>query len=342
MKKILLICLVGLMLTINTACDTTNAHSGISPKIVMVTPLASKGDETFNHSAYDGIIKASDDYKIEISVIEPETQDEYIETVSEAASKGADLVIAVGYIEADKLKSIASESPDTMFAVVDSDCEGPDNVMNITFKNEEGAFLIGVISALTTETGKLGYVGGAKDETAEALEYGFLAGIEAANPQVEVAVEYVNGFDDPESGKEAAMTLIENGCDVIFHAAGESGVGVIEAAAEMDAWAVSIDQNNSTYNHDAVLCSLFKRVDNGVYLSIQNFLEGKFSGGVYEFGLDFEAVGYVDRCKNLKKEVRDQADRYAKAILSGEIKVPKNKTQFKDFKTSNNDEAVLL
>lgn len=342
MKKFLLICLVAITLIGSTACDTTNTNSsGNTPKIVMVTPLASKGNETFNHSAYDGIIKASDDYKIDILVLESETEDDYVKTVSTVASEGANLVIAVGHIDSSKLEEIATESPDTMFAVVDSDCEGPENVMNLSFKNEEGAFLIGVIAAMTTETGKLGFIGGVRNETVEAFEYGYLAGISAVNPEAEVETQYIDCFDDTEAGKQAALMLIDDGVDIIFHAAGESGVGVIEAAAERDVWAVSVDKDSQLIDNNTVLCSLFKRVDNGVYLSVQNYMEGKFSGGVYEFGLDFEAVGYEDGGKNVKKEVRAQADRFAKAILSGEIQVPKNRVQYDNFKISEDDIIML-
>ncbi|MGI6732738.1 MAG: BMP family lipoprotein [Anaerovoracaceae bacterium] len=331
MKKILALCLILMLLVSLASCDTTNAQPiNPLPKVVMVASEGGLGDKSFNDMAYEGILRAAEDYKIEVQIEEPENRNAYIETVSAAAAE-ADLVIAVGYIEADALLEIAENSPDTFFAVVDSDVEAPDNVMSLSFKEEEGSFLVGVIAALTSETQIVGFVGGAEDETIESFEFGYRAGVKAVNPEARVLVEYTGCFDDAEHGKTAALSLIEEGADVVFHAAGECGIGVIEAAGEKGVWAIGVDKDQSELNPDAVLCSMFKRVDNGVYLSIQSFMDGKFEGGVYEFGLDFEAVGYSDQADNLPEEIKSQADLYAKAIIAGDIYVPKNREQFEEF-----------
>lgn len=319
-----------------TSCDTTSAQPIDSlPKVVMVASEGGLGDESFNDMAYEGILRAAKDYRIEVNIEQPESRDAYIETVS-AVAENADLVIAVGYIESDRLQEIAGNNPDTLFAVVDSEMEAPDNVMSLSFKEEEGSFLVGVIAALTTETQTLGFVGGVEDGTIESFEFGYRAGIKAVNPEARVLIEYTGCFDNAANGKTAALSLIEEGADVIFHAAGECGIGVIEAAAERDVWAIGVDKDQSDLDPDAVLCSMFKRVDNGVYLSIQSFMEGKFEGAVYEFGLDFEAVGYSDNAGNLSEEIRTQADLYAEAIIAGDIYVPKNREQFEEFQVPEN------
>ncbi len=333
MRKILLLCLIALMLISSTACDTTSAQPiDPLPKVVMVASEGGLGDESFNDMAYEGILRAAEDYEIEVKVEEPETRDAYIETISQSASEGADLVIAVGHIKADDLQEIAEQNPETLFAVVDSEEEAPDNVMSLSFKEEEGAFLVGVIAAMSTESQTLGLVGGAEDGTMDGFEYGYRAGIKSVNPEAKVLVEYTGRFDDAEAGKAAALALIDEGADVLFHASGECGIGVIEAADERGVWAIGVDKDQSYIDPDTVLCSMFKRVDNGVYLSIQSFLDGKFEGGVYKFGLDFEAVGYSDEAENLTEETKAQADLYAAAILAEDIFVPENREQFEEFK----------
>lgn len=333
MKKILLLCMIAMLLIVNTACDTIEAKPiDPLPKVVMVASEGGLGDASFNDMAYEGILRAAEDYTIEITVKEPLTQDDYIEAVAGAALEGADLVIAVGHIEGDDLEEIAEESPDTLFAVVDSEHEAPDNVMSLSFKEEEGAFLVGVIAAMSSETQTLGFIGGVEDGTLDGFEFGYRAGIKAVNPEARVLVEYTDRFDNAEAGKEAALALIDEGADVIFHASGECGIGVIEAADERGVWAIGVDKDQSYIDPDTVLCSMFKRVDNGVYLSIQSFLDGEFEGGVYRFGLDFEAVGYSDKAGNLTEEAKAQADFYAAAILAGDIYVPENREQFEEFK----------
>ncbi len=332
MKKSLLLCLAALVLLGGTACEMTNAAPADPlPKVVMVTAEGRLGNGGFNDLAYDGVLRAASDYKIEVTIEEVHTRDEYTETVSAAALEGADLVIAIGDIDAGELEGIAEENPDTLFAVVDSEEEASDNVMSLSFKEEEGAFLMGVIAALTTRTHTLGFVGGVESKAAEGFEFGYRAGVKAINPDARVVAEYTDSFDDVEDGRAAALTLIGEGADVIFHAAGECGIGVIEAAAENGVWVIGIDRDQSDIDPEAVLCSMFKRVDNGVYLSIQSFMEGTFKGGIYKFGLDFEAVGYSDEAGNLSPEVKALADKYASAILAGNLYVPENREQFEEF-----------
>jgi basic membrane protein A len=332
MKKILSLFLILVLMLSLSSCDATSAQPIDSlPKVVMVASEGGLGDESFNDMAYEGILKAAKDYKIEVTIEEPEDRYAYIETVS-AVAGDTDLVIAVGYIDANTLQEIAENNPDTSFAVVDSEVQVADNVMSLSFKEEEGSFIVGIIAALTTETQILGFVGGAEDGTIESFEFGYRAGIKAINPEARVLVEYTGCFDNAEHGKAAALSLIEEGADVVFHAAGECGIGVIEAAGEKGVWAIGVDKDQSDLNPDAVLCSMFKRVDHGVYLVIQSFMEGKFEGDVYEFGLDFEAVGYSDAAGNLSNEVKSLADLYAKAIIAGDIYVPKNREEFEEFK----------
>ena len=332
MKSFLMLCLTALLLISSTACDITNAQTpDVLPKVVIVSQKGSLEDQTYSNLAYDGIMRAARDYKMEVVFTEPETDDSYIEAVSEAAD-GADLVIAVGNAEADEIIKIAGEKPDTLFALVDSQEDAPGNVMCISFKEEEGAFLVGVIAALTSETQSIGFVGGVRDEASAAVEYGFRAGAISANPDIQVSVIYTGCFNDPQEGNKAAGILVEEGVDVIFHSAGQCGDGVTEVADKAGIWSITTDGGKSSQESDTVLCSVFKRIDNGIYLSIQSFMEGSFLSGAYDFGLDFEAVGYLDSDGNIDDEIKARADEFAAAILEGNIIVPKTRQEFNNFK----------
>ncbi|GAB1475599.1 BMP family ABC transporter substrate-binding protein [Bacillota bacterium] len=341
MKKVFMLCMVGLMLTFNTGCDITNAQtSDILPKVALVAKKGSLENEAYAEMAYAGILKASQDYNVEVLLTEPENKAAYIEAVSDAAAE-ADLVVAVGHAEADEIIKIADNNPETLFAVLDSYEDAPDNVMCLSFKEEEGAFLAGVIASLTSETHKIGFIGGVKDEATKAFEYGFRAGVLSANPDTDVTVKYTDCFDDPQKGKEAALALIEEGVDVIFHPSGRCSEGVIEVADNAGIQTIGSDAGVYPMESNSVLCSVYKRVDYGVYLSVQSFMEGKFLMGSYNFGLDFEAVGYSDCNGKLDKETKARTDAFAAAVLSGSIIVPKNHREFSSFKIPDGETLLL-
>lgn len=331
MRKILIFCVLVLMISLYTGCDITNAQTADPlPEVAVITPKADF-DDSFNQLAYEGILKAAQDYDFELILKETGSHELYLKAISEAA-KTADLVIALGHIEKNALLDIAEGQPDTLFAIMDTPELVHDNIMSISFKDEEGAFLVGVISALTSETGVIGFVGGVRDENTAALEYGFRTGAmlaEAAEAKVEVISIYTGTLDDVEAGVKASSYLIDEGADVIFHGAGKSGMGVVQAAEEAEIWTIHADYNLLPEGSQSILCSMFKKVDSAVYLSIQSFMENKFKGGIYRFGLDFEAVGYTDENGNLTKEFKKEVDGFAKDILLGNLVVPRNRKEFK-------------
>lgn len=238
------------------------------PRIVMVTSEGGLGDESFNGMTHEGVLRAASDYEIEVSVMEPSDASVYVSTIEKAASEGANMVIAVGAISSEMLVELGERYPETSFVVVDSDAEGPENVMSLSFKEQEGSFLVGVIAALTTKTNIVGFIGCVEGPTIDKFEYGFRAGVKAINPDAQVIVDYLDCFDDTALGSKTTLSLIDQGVDIVFHAAGESGISVIEAAGSMEIWAIGIDKGQSSLNPEAVLCSMFKRVDYGVYFAI--------------------------------------------------------------------------
>ncbi len=342
MRPILVMLLIALIAISTLSCGDQNIEvpenieEDPMKKVVMVASEGGLGDKSFNDVAYEGILQGASDYQIQVSIEEPDAEHDYINAVKKAAEE-ADLVIAVGFIPKNKLEEIATLYPETLFAVLDSEDEVSDNVMNIAFKDHEGSFLVGVIAALTTESDIVGFIGGKQDPTMDKFEYGFRAGVKIINPNAQVLVDYTECYDNPAIGETIAKELIEEGADVLFHATGECGIGVIDAVAEMKVWAIGVDQDQSFLNHESVLCSMFKRADSGVYFAIQKMMEGQFKGGVYEFGLEFEAVGFVDGADNLPEEIKKQAEDYAEAIIAGKILVPKDRGGFEGFTVPEDD-----
>ena len=333
MKKYFIFLFILIITFSLTACDMDRNQEKEEPitKVVMVVSEGCSGYLSYKDIACQGIERAKGDFKIETEVLEAETTAEYISALSQAAEKGADLIIAVGCITSSKLESIAEQYPGTAFAVVDSEEDIRENVMSLAFKEHEGSFLMGIIAALTTKTDVIGFIGGVPGPTVDKFEYGFRGGVKSINPDAQVLVGYTDSFEDPQSGREIALNQIKEGADIIFHESGQCGNGIIDVASEQEVWVMDVVQDQSSDDSGTVLCSMFIRVDHAVYFAIQAFMEDDFDGGIYEFGLDFEAVGYIDNSKNLTVDITNQLKAYENAILAGDIYVPKTREDFEQF-----------
>ncbi len=185
---------------------------------------------------------------------------------------------------------------------------------------------------MATETNKVGFIGGMKFPLIEKFEYGFKAGVKAANPEAEVIANYADSFEDSAKGKEIAMGQNQKGADVIFHAAGGVGIGLIKAADEQGFWAIGVDQDQSHISQEnKVLCSMIKRVDEGVFQVGKTVVDGTFEGGVKVFSIANDGVGYSDKAGNLTDEQIKAADKWKKAIAEGKFKVPQTADEFAAF-----------
>ena len=333
MKKALAVILTVFLLAGFTACTkkTQPEPEPVLPKVVFIAADGGLEGNRYNTSAYEGVKEAQKDYDLEVSVLEPTTGKEYSAALSEAAAGGAKLVIGTGYISKTTMKKIAEANPDTLFALLDYQEEIAGNVLSLAYKEQEGAFVVGVIAALTSQSRIVGFVGGEDTAILEKYEYGFRAGVKAIDANVQVISQATGTFIDPEAGKTAAQALIAAGADVIFHEAGESGDGVIAAAQAAGIWAIGADEDQSELAPETVLCSMYKQLDDGVYLAIQTMMDDEFEGGVMELGLDYQAVGYSDKAGNLPDEIREQARAYVQAICAGKIYVPAGRADFEDF-----------
>lgn len=310
--------------------DSGDGEARSDVKVGMVFDIGGLGDKSFNDSAYAGLQQAEEELGVETKHLEPAEDGSNREAlVRELAEEGYDLVIGVGFAFDEVMPNIAGDHPDTMFAIVDGSAEA-DNIADLQFAEHEGSFLVGVIAAQASETGTIGYVGGVETPLIQKFEAGYVAGAKAANPDITVEVKYLtpdgdfSGFADPAKGKTTAKGLYDSGADVVYHAAGGSGNGVFQAAAEAQKWVIGVDSDQYLTATDDekpyVLSSMLKRVDVSVFEAIKAFQEGTLTGGPQIFDLSVDGVGYSTEGDHI--EDTDTVEDFKAQIVAGDIEVP--------------------
>ncbi|HWY73988.1 MAG TPA: BMP family ABC transporter substrate-binding protein [Verrucomicrobiae bacterium] len=297
-------------------------------KVGLVLDRGGKDDKSFNSSAYQGATEAKKKLGIYLKYVEA-TDDNAFEPLMRAlGQRDYDLIIGIGFAQKEAIKKVAAEFPQKHFAIVDAEVDGP-NVRSLMFQEHEGAYLVGAIAAMTSKTGKIGMVGGMDVPLIRRFAMGYEAGAKKVSPQTTVLVNYVGvtgeAWNNPPKGKELALVQYDSGADVIFAAAGASGLGVFDAAEERRKFAIGVDANQNWTKPGLILTSMLKRVDAAVYSSIEEAKAGKFTGGVKRFGLANDGIGYaVDQYNEiiLTEAVRKRADELKAEIIAGTIKVP--------------------
>ncbi|HHX92481.1 MAG TPA: BMP family ABC transporter substrate-binding protein [Clostridiales bacterium] len=330
MRRVISVLLVLAMVFALAGCGGGQTLDGSAKKVVMITDTGGLGDESFNDLAYEGILRAAEDFGIQYSVLESATADDYAPNIAAAVEEGADLIVCVGFLFEGVLAEMAVQYPDQLFALVDAQVDAP-NVAGLTFSEEEGSFLVGVAAGLMTETDKVGYIGGMQFPVIEKFQYGYQAGVKAANPDAQVFVAYTQSFDDSAAGKENALAQHNQGADVIYHAAGGCGIGLIQAADEQGFWAIGVDQDQSSLAPDHVLCSMIKRVDVAVYDAIKLVLEDSFTGNDIKYALSADGVGISDNAGNVPEDIMEQVEAWKAKIVAGDFAVPYDLDTFEAF-----------
>lgn len=338
---LLLASLLGLMTGCGPSETSTGSGSGSAPsdtgkklKIGVVFDRGGLGDKSFNDSAWRGLQQAEKELGIEAHKVESKEEKDYEANLTAMADEGMDLVIAVGLNQEKALQRVAANYPDTKFAIVDGTVEAP-NVRMLKFKEEEGSFLVGYLAGKTTKTKKVGFVGGMKLGLIEKFQYGYEAGVKLADKSVTVLPPvYTGGWDDIDKAKVAANTLFDNGADIVYHAAGRGGLGVIRAAKDRNLYAIGVDSNQDGEAKGNVLTSMIKRVDQAVYATIKDVKEGKFDSGEKRYDLSQDGVGVTDfefTKDKIDSKVLSELDEIKKKIIAGEIKVPSTKAEYDAF-----------
>jgi basic membrane protein A len=315
--------------TAGTAAPSTGAASkpGAGIKVGLVLDKGGKDDKSFNTAAVRGATQAVNEFGIELKDVESPDDAAFEPALRTFAERGYPLVIAIGFSQADAVKKIAPQFPKTHFALVDSVVEGA-NVASLMFAEHEGSYVVGYLAGLLSKSNKIGFIGGMDIALIRRFEMGYEAGVKAANPKAEVVVNYVgiNGsaWANPTRGKELALAQYGRGVDVIFHAAGASGMGVFDAAEEKKTYVIGVDSNQNGVKPGRVATSMLKRVDTAVYDVIKSQVEGQFKAGARYFGLKDKGVDYaVDQNnESIIAPHKAKLEEIREKIIKGEISPP--------------------
>ncbi len=320
MSKRLSVVLVAAMMLVALLSVPALADD-VSVSIVFST--GGLGDQSFNDAAYRGLEEAVADFGIDFSFVEPTDVAEMEEHLRAYAQAGYDLVIAVGFQQESALEVVSEDYVNTRFAIIDAVVDNP-NVANLLFAEHEGSFLVGILAAMMSETGTVGFVGGIESPVITRFQVGFEQGVAWAEPDVNVIVNYAGSFGDPGRGKELAISQNERGADVIYHASGGTGNGVIEAAAEGGFYAIGVDSDQDHLAEGTVLTSMLKKVDVAVYNLISDLVDGHFEPGIHTFGIANDGVGLSEMRFTrdiIPEEVLAAVEEARTKIAAGELEV---------------------
>lgn len=299
------------------------------PRVAIVFATGGLGDKSFNDSAMEGIRQAIKKYGIDYDYAEPKAITEYHTYLSQFANtRRYDLIISIGFDQADALGSVAARFKDQKFAIVDMVVDRP-NVASYIYKEQERGFLLGYISALmTTRTDDerinkdrvVGVIGGMKIPLIDANIAGFIKGAAYADRKVKVLHSYVGHWADPAKGKELTISMLEQGADVIWGAAGRSGLGVINAVKEKNRYAIGSDADQGYLAPKNVLTNGMKYVNNTVEIAIGNVIDNTFTAGIHKLGVKENALGYSESL--LPQEVLSKLEKIKRKMIAGEIAIP--------------------
>jgi basic membrane protein A and related proteins len=312
------------------------ANDGLDVGIVF--DVGGRGDKSFNDGAFLGGERAERELGARVHFIEPGEGSDREAGLRLLAAEHMDLVIGVGFIFTDDLTALAKEYPDVHFAGVDyalaTDSTGavippPSNLAALKFREEQGSFLVGALAALVGKSKKVGFVGGMDIPLIHKFEAGYRAGVKQVCPDCTVIAQYAGvtpeAFRNPGRGKELALAQYQSGVNIIFHASGSTGLGVFEAARQTGKMAIGVDADQYQEAPGFILTSMVKGVDAAVYDAIERVKSGKFTGGIYQFGLAENGVGYVydeNNRKLIPDSVRTRLEGLREQIIAGKITVP--------------------
>ena len=338
MKKIVVsglifILIIGVMLA---ACKK-GSEKGSGMKVAMVTDTGGVNDQSFNQSAWEGLQRAGEDFGVEVNFKESKQDADYAPNFETLIDDGNDLVWGIGFLMGDVIEQTAKANPDKKFAIIDYAYEStPSNLASVVFKAEEASFLVGYIAGKMTKTNKVGFVGGMHIPVIPPFEFGYKAGVKTANPDCEIVDQYAESFTDAAKGKAIANQMYQSGADIIFHASGSVGDGVIEAAKEQKKWVIGVDKDQNFLAPDNVLTSAMKRVDNGVYNVIKAMIDGEFPGGqTVVYGLKDGGVDIAPTSnKHVPADILKEVEKQKKNIIDDKISVPINEDQYNDYLNS--------
>ncbi len=335
MKRVYFVLLVVSLSLICFGCNEKKASKKAEFKVAMVTDVGGVNDQSFNQSAWEGLQKAKNGLNIDISYIESKQDADYQSNLETLLDAKNDIIWAIGFKMADIVMQVATQNPEQKYGIIDFTYgeEVPDNIVCVMFKEQEASFLTGFIAAKMSKTKTIGFVGGMDVPVIHRFKYGFLAGAKYADPSIEILSQYAASFSDAAKGKAITNQMYKNGADVVMHAAGGVGDGVIEAAKEKNKMAIGVDRDQNDLAPENVITSSMKMVGSAIYQVTESFTKGNWQGGktvvygIKEGGVDIAPTSD----KNVPVEILSEVEELKKEIVAGSILVPASEENYNKF-----------
>ncbi|ELZ82228.1 BMP family protein [Haloferax larsenii] len=327
-----------------TATEQPTEESGPAANVGMVYALGGLGDKSFNDAAKRGIEQAKSELGIAYEEAQPSAAEEFPQfqrRFAQSSSPNYDLVSCIGFAQKSALSETAPNFPDQNFMIVDDEVDEP-NVASYKFREEQGSFQVGYMAGLlttqefsagagatTTGEKRVGFVGGVDAPLIRKFQAGYEAGVKHADEEITIDTAYAGSFSDSAKGKEIATSMYDKGADIVYHAAGGTGLGVFQAAKEQGKFAIGVDsdQSKTESNYaDVILASMVKRVETPVFASVENVVNGEFNGGsTTTLGLEEDGVAAVFGAQlgsEIPQDVKDSLTESRESIIAGDIEVP--------------------
>lgn len=291
-----------------------------SPAIVF--DMGGKFDKSFNEAAFNGMERWKKESGKNYLEFEVTNESQREQALRRMAERGASPIIGVGFAQASAMEKVAKEFPKLKFAIIDSVVNAP-NVQSVVFKEHEGSFLVGMMAAMASKTGKVGFVGGMDIPLIRRFQCGYEQGVKFANPKAEVFANMTGttaaAWNDPARGAELAKAQFARGADVVYAAAGGTGLGVLQAAKDAGKLSIGVDSNQNHLHPGSVLTSMLKRVDVAVYNVVKGHTPGVTVLGLKESGVDYAMD--QNNAKLVPADMKSKVDAARADIVSGKIRV---------------------
>ena len=301
---------------------------GADFKPAVVYDMGGKFDKSFNEGVYNGVKRFTEETGIEVMEFEVTNEAQRQRAMERLVQRGATVLLGVGFGQADAISAVAAEHPDVQFGIIDVFWLDAPNLRQYSFKEHEGSYLVGVAAAMKSETGTVGFVGGMDVPLIRKFACGYVQGVKSVGADIEVLQNMTgttpSAWNDPVKGGELAQSQIDRGADVVYHAAGGTGIGVIQTTADAGKLAIGVDANQNYLAPGNVLTSMVKRVDVAAYQHFADAHQGKFSAGIMQLGLAEGGVDWaVDEHNQdlVAGEIEAAVAAAKEAIIAGDISV---------------------
>ena len=305
---------------------TSAAAADFKPAVIF--DMGGKFDKSFNEGVWNGVKKFMDETGVDVMEFEVTNETQREQAMRKMVQRGATVVLGVGFAQADAIDAVAADNPDRQFAIIDVSWLDKPNLRQYAFKEEEGSYLVGVAAALASKTGKVGFIGGMDIPLIRKFACGYVQGVKDTNAEIDVLQNMTGttpaAWNDPAKGTELTRGQMDRGADVIYHAAGGTGMGVIQAAADAGKLAIGVDSNQNGIAPGSVLTSMLKRVDVAAYETLKDAMDGNFTSGVKILGAAEGGVDWAldeNNAPLVSDDMKAAVEAARASIIAGDIKV---------------------